>query len=228
VKGVDSIIHVASPYHFRVTDNEKDLLIPAREGTLNILRDAAKEKSVKNVIITSSFAALNQLGTDPYAEPPKVYDESVWNPVTWEEAVKGVPRTAYQASKKYAELAAHGSFTRSGAFKLIVEFVKKENPHFSITTLCPPMIYGPPIHSPPSLSELNESNSQLWKIISSGKDAQVPEAHTPLYVDVRDIAMAHILAMESPKAANQRYTVVGAQYSNQEVSLSKAKLIVGR
>lgn len=114
VKGVDSIIHVASPYHFRVTDNEKDLLIPAREGTLNVLRDAAKEKSVKNVIITSSFAALNQLGTDPYAEPPKVYDESVWNPVTWEEAVKGVPRTAYQASKKYAELAAHGSFAAPG------------------------------------------------------------------------------------------------------------------
>jgi nucleoside-diphosphate-sugar epimerase len=79
------------------------------------------------------------------------------------------------------------------------------------------MIYGPPIHSPPSLAELNESNSQLWKIISSGKDAEVPDAHTPLYVDVRDIAMAHILALENPKAEGQRYTVVGAQYSNQEV-----------
>ena len=97
------------------------------------------------------------------------------------------------------------------------EYVKNEKPGFSITTLCPPMIYGPPIHSPPSLAELNESNSQLWKIISSGKDAEVPDAHTPLYVDVRDIAMAHILALENPKAEGQRYTVVGAQYSNQEV-----------
>lgn len=79
------------------------------------------------------------------------------------------------------------------------------------------MIYGPPIHSPPSLSGLNESNSQLWKIISSGKNTPVPDAHTPLYVDVRDIAMAHVLAMENPKAVNQRYAVVGAQYSNQEV-----------
>lgn len=50
------------------------------------------------------------MGTDPYQEPPKVYDESVWNPVTWEEAKSGVPRTAYQASKKYAELAAIGPF----------------------------------------------------------------------------------------------------------------------
>ena len=216
VKGVNSIIHVASPYHFRVTDNEKDLLIPAREGTLNILRDAAKESGVKRVVITSSFAALNQLGTDPYAEPPKVYDESVWNLVTWEEAKTGAPRTAYQASKKYAELAAHGP--TGSILSLMKEFVQKEKPQFSITTLCPPMIYGPPIHSPPRLSELNESNSQLWKIISSGRDAEVPIAHTPLYVDVRDIAMAHLLALESPKAANQRYTVVGAQYSNQEVT----------
>ena len=107
------------------------------------------------------------------------------------------------------------------------EFVQKENPGFSITTLCPPMVYGPPIHSPPSLNELNESNSQLWKIISSGKDAEVPDARVPLYVDVRDIAMAHVLAMENPKAANQRYTCVSAQYSNQEVHDGLNVLIEG-
>lgn len=95
--------------------------------------------------------------------------------------------------------------------------MEKEKPGFSITTLCPPMIYGPPLHFPPSLNELNESNAQLWKIISSGKNAEVPDAHTPLFVDVRDAAMAHVLAMENPKAANQRYAVVGSQYSNQEV-----------
>jgi nucleoside-diphosphate-sugar epimerase len=99
----------------------------------------------------------------------------------------------------------------------IKDFVKNEKPGFSITTLCPPMIYGPPIHSLTSLNELNESNSQLWKIISSGKDAEVPETPIPLYTGVRDVAMAHVLAMESPKAANQRYAVMGAQYSNQEV-----------
>ena len=76
-----------------------------------MLKAAAKEPSVKKIVITSSFAALNQLGTDPYANPPMVYDESVWNPVTWEEALKGPPRMAYQASKKYAELAAHGNFS---------------------------------------------------------------------------------------------------------------------
>jgi nucleoside-diphosphate-sugar epimerase len=109
VKGVTSIIHCASPFHFNVTSNEKDLLLPAREGTLNILRSAATESSVKRVVITSSFAAMNQLGTDPYKQPPLKYDESVWNPVTWEQALEGPARMAYQASKKYAELAAWGT-----------------------------------------------------------------------------------------------------------------------
>lgn len=108
VKGVSSIIHVASPYHFNVSKNE-ELLVPAREGTLNVLRSAAKEASVKRVVITSSFAAMNQLGKDPYEQPPLKYDESVWNPVTWEEALQGNTRTAYQASKKFAELSAHGT-----------------------------------------------------------------------------------------------------------------------
>jgi len=93
------------------------------------------------------------------------------------------------------------------------EFVKEENPSLSVTTLCPPMIYGPPIHSLRSLALLNQSNSQLWKIISSGKNSSVPGAHMPLYVDVRDIAIAHVLSMQNPRAANQRYVVVGAQYN---------------
>lgn len=55
---------------------------------------------------------MNQLGTDPYAEPHKKYDESAWNPVTWEEALSGPASTAYQASKKFAELAAYGIIIR--------------------------------------------------------------------------------------------------------------------
>lgn len=109
VEGVHAIIHVASPYTFRVQSN-KDLLIPAREGTLNVLKSAAKEPSVQRVVITSSYGAMNQFGTDTYAEPPTKYDESFWNPVTWEQALEGPPRMAYQASKKYAELAAFGMF----------------------------------------------------------------------------------------------------------------------
>lgn len=61
IKGVDYILHTASPYQLNVEDAKKDLLVPAVEGTLNVLRYAQKEKSVKRIGITSSFAAVTDL-----------------------------------------------------------------------------------------------------------------------------------------------------------------------
>ena len=55
---MDYIIHVASPFHFKVTDYNKDFYEPAIQGTTGILKEAIKEKSVKRVVITSSFAAV--------------------------------------------------------------------------------------------------------------------------------------------------------------------------
>jgi len=56
---VDYIIHVASPFRFNVSDFNKDLYEPAIRGTTGILKEAIKEKSVKRVVITSSFGAVN-------------------------------------------------------------------------------------------------------------------------------------------------------------------------
>ena len=55
---MDYIFHVASPFHFKVTDYNKDFYEPAIQGTTGILKEALKEKSVKRVVITSSFAAV--------------------------------------------------------------------------------------------------------------------------------------------------------------------------
>ena len=56
---VDYIIHVASPFHFNVSDYNKDFYEPAIQGTTGILKEAIKEKSIKRVVITSSFGAVN-------------------------------------------------------------------------------------------------------------------------------------------------------------------------
>ena len=55
---VDYIIHVASPFHFNITDYNKDFYEPAIQGTVGILKEALKEGSVKRVVLTSSFAAV--------------------------------------------------------------------------------------------------------------------------------------------------------------------------
>lgn len=96
VKGVTYIAHVASPYQLQVEDVERDLLIPAIEGTLNILRYAQKEPSVKRVAITSSFAAVTDFTKGGPNRPGFVYTKDDWNPFKREDAQGAV---AYSVSK---------------------------------------------------------------------------------------------------------------------------------
>jgi nucleoside-diphosphate-sugar epimerase len=58
--GVTYVLHVASPCTFTINNGEEDLLKPAINGTLNVLR-AAKAEGVQKVVITSSFAAITDL-----------------------------------------------------------------------------------------------------------------------------------------------------------------------
>jgi nucleoside-diphosphate-sugar epimerase len=89
----DYVIHTASPFHFKFSDPVKEILDPAIKGTEGILKAIkASAPTVKRVVITSSFAAIVNV---PHKQ---LYDESVWNPVTWEEAIKDKALT-YRASK---------------------------------------------------------------------------------------------------------------------------------
>jgi nucleoside-diphosphate-sugar epimerase len=97
VKGVTYIAHVASPYQLQVDDIERDLLQPAIEGTLNVLRYAQKEPSVKKIAITSSFAAVVDFGAGGPNRPGFTYTQKDWNPLNREDAKGPV---AYAVSKK--------------------------------------------------------------------------------------------------------------------------------
>jgi nucleoside-diphosphate-sugar epimerase len=205
VKGVDGVLHVASPFQFKVTDNEKDLLIPAINGTKSVLLAAAKEPSVKRVVITSSIVSI--VDGSKGLRPGHVYTVNDWNPVTYEQAkdTKITP-IAYAASKVLAEKTAW-------------DFLEKEGKgvHFDIVTLCPPMVFGPIVSPLHKLSELNTSNASLWAL-ASGKLAEVPPTPSPLFVDVRDLALAHVEALERPEASNKRYGLSAGHYSNQQAA----------
>lgn len=84
IKGVNAVAHVASPFRYDITDVERDMLQPAIQGTLSLLKSAAMEVSVKKVVLTSSFAAM--LDMHKFWRPTHVYSESDWNPATYEEA----------------------------------------------------------------------------------------------------------------------------------------------
>jgi dihydroflavonol-4-reductase len=88
------VMHIASPYQLDVKDPMQDLVIPARSGTLNVLR-ACQQAGVKRVVLTSSMAAV----TDS-PDPKHTYTEDDWNELS------SLKRNPYYYSKVMAERAA--------------------------------------------------------------------------------------------------------------------------
>lgn len=213
VQGVQGIIHVASPFHFKITNAEKDMLIPAINGTESILKAAHKynsaqtdeTKQIKRIVITSSAAAV----TDPSQglRPGYSYTEKDWAPFTYEQAAVAHdnPILAYCASKLLAEKAAWN-------------FIEKEKPTFTIATMCEPFVFGPRVNGFKTFDDLNTSNNNVWTLVTSGKDGTIPTTRVPWEIDVRDVAFAHVAALENQTETNERYLIAAESYSYQQIA----------
>jgi nucleoside-diphosphate-sugar epimerase len=117
--GCDCVLHVASPFPPSVPKDENELIIPAREGTLRVLR-AAKAAGVKRVVVTSSVAAVAY--GRPRGRPVRPFTEEDWTD-------PGAPDVrAYVKSKTLAERAAW-------------EFARSEG--LDMTTVNPSAVLGP-------------------------------------------------------------------------------------
>jgi nucleoside-diphosphate-sugar epimerase len=107
--GVEEVHHVASPIPPAQPADPEDLIVPAREGTLRVLR-AAREAGARRVVLTSSFAAV---GYSP--KPIREYDEADWT----DPDTPGLP--PYPRSKAIAERAAWDFVgSQAGATELVV------------------------------------------------------------------------------------------------------------
>lgn len=130
VAGCEYVLHVASPFPANIPKHEDGLIVPAREGTLRVLR-ASRDAGVKRVVLTSSFAAI-AYGQKPQKTP---FNETYWtNP----DAAGMAP---YVKSKTLAERAAwHFVATEGGALELsvvnpVVVFGPVLGPDFSTSIL---------------------------------------------------------------------------------------------
>ncbi|CAE6470303.1 unnamed protein product [Rhizoctonia solani] len=196
----DAILHTSSPLVFNVQDTEKDILQPAIKGTTEILRSAKEYgPTIKRVIITSSFAALASVANSP----THVYTENDWNPVTYEFAVKN-PQVAYFASKALAEKAAW-------------EFIEHEKPGFDLVTICPTMVYGPVLQEVTSLDSINASSLQFYQVFN-GQNNELKPFGVWLWVDVRDVAIAHVSALEKPEAGGRRFLLAEGNFNIGQVA----------
>ncbi|KZV66765.1 NAD-P-binding protein [Peniophora sp. CONT] len=199
VKGVDVVEHTASPFHFK-------LITPAVQGTTGVLNSIKKNApNVKRVIVLASCASVLTSTTSP-----KTYDESSWNePAVAEAAEKGGKTPlmiAYRASKTLAEKAA---------WKFVED--NKGSIGWDLTVINPPFVWGPPIHEVTSLSNLNTSMVDLYNTITGKKTAEVLTGPGNAYVDVRDVARAHVLAIQKDDAGGQRIIVSAGSHFWQEL-----------
>ncbi|ORY60781.1 NAD dependent epimerase/dehydratase [Pseudomassariella vexata] len=195
IRDIDAVIHVASPFTYDTKDNEKELIIPAINGVKSILEASAGSK-VQRIVITSSFASVIDINrrTPPYF----TYTADDWNPLTYEEAADPSSSAviAYRGSKKFSELEAWN-------------FIKEKKPQFDIVTLCPPMTFGPVVHPVSKVEDLNESNAMLWKVASGANP--MPVSRVPFWIDVRDLAQAHVEALLRPEVRNKRFTTTAPE-----------------
>lgn len=117
-EGCDYVLHVASPFPSGEPKDENELIIPAREGALRVLR-AARDANVKRVVLTSSFAAIGY-SIDPH--------DHIFTEEDWTDPNTKIP--AYIKSKTLAERAAW-------------EFIKNDGGNLELTVINPVGIFGP-------------------------------------------------------------------------------------
>jgi len=166
------------------------MLNSAIEGSLNVLRQAEKA-GIKKFVVTSSIVAVSG---DP-ALKGAAYRSEHWNPVTKEDALHSdEKRISYAASKKYAELA-------------VWEWAEA-HPDVDVTTILPPFIYGPfadkflPLPKP-EYDTLSTTLMIYNLLFPTGVYLPRPD-----YVDFRDVARAHVGALNNKPDKNNRKRIV--------------------
>ena len=189
VAGCTYVLHVASPNPPAIPRDEDEVVRPAVEGTLRVLRAAAASGTVRRVVLTSSSSAVAGGRREPASGR---HTEEDWSDV------EGL--SPYEKSKTLAERAAWD--------------LLKDSP-VDLVAVNPGLVLGPL-----QRAEVTTSLEAVQKLLDRSMPA-VPRISWSI-VDVRDVAVAHRLAMESPKAAGNRYIVAGPDIWMREMARTLA------
>ncbi|KAJ8143556.1 hypothetical protein OY671_003314 [Metschnikowia pulcherrima] len=172
---VTVFLHTASPFHFKATNVEEELLKPAVNGTKNALSAIKKYgPQITKVVVTSSYAAIAT-----------------------------AELSGYRGSKKFAEKAAW-------------DFVAAEKPNFTINYVNPSFVFGPQAFDSEVKDELNTSSEFINSFLKMTGNEPVP-AFKGGFVDVRDVAKAHLVAFEKD-SSNQRLLLNSGRVTGQDIA----------
>lgn len=179
LKGIDVLMHTASPFPMSPPKHEDELIRPAVDGTLRALK-AASAVGINRVILTSSTASV--IYREPPAAQGEAFNESHWTDTSYPTC------SPYAKSKTLAEKAAW-------------EFVEKETSEIQMTAINPGFVLGAP------LDDNFGTSMKTIKRLLSGKDPALPQVGFAS-VDVRDVAAAHVGAIDNLETHGLRILVV--------------------
>lgn len=176
MQGVELLMHTASPFFIaKPKDAEKELIGPAKNGTRNVLNSATKSGTVKRVVLTSSVAAIMGDASDVNSIEGDTFNESHWNQSS------STSHNAYSYSKTLAEHEAWN--------------VQKEQSQWDLVTINPAFVLGPALSG-----RMDSESVNFLKDMMNGKLRTGAPELTLGFVDVRDVAEAHLLAGFTPEA----------------------------
>lgn len=193
----DYVIHTASPVVLQPRNIDLEVLQPAVGGTVHCLEAVARwAPRVRKFVYTSSTAAITTAGQTAQTR----LDEGSWSATTRQD-VEAAPRLAYPYLKKLAEQA-------------VWQFGATHNPRFALTTVNPPFVFGPQAFDRNWRRHATTSNSFITDLL--GGEA-VPRFDS-YFVDVKALALAHVLALERPATDGHRLLVLAARFDCQQIA----------
>ncbi|MFT5507999.1 MAG: dihydroflavonol-4-reductase [Hyphomicrobiaceae bacterium] len=182
------VLHIASPFPAHEPRNPDDLIKPARDGALRVMK-AAANAGVERMVQTSSIVAIMRCNK-PDAVPRT---EDDWTNIDTPEL------SAYARSKTIAERAAWEA----------IEGLKPGS-QLSFCTINPGLVLGPALDKQLSTSHV------LIRMIGQGVYPALPKLAFPV-VDVRDVARQHVSAMTHINAGGERWLSCNGTLSLREI-----------
>jgi dihydroflavonol-4-reductase len=190
VDGCDYVLHVASPFPPAQPKNPDELIVPAREGTLRVLR-ASVAAGVKRVVVTSSVAAVRHTSSEQDRRG-RALTEADWSDPDDPHL------TPYVRSKTIAELAAW-------------EYMRAQGVGERLVTVQPGAIVGP------LLGDDRSYSLEAVERMLTGRMPGLPRLGFG-FIDVRDVAALEVSAMTAPEAGGQRLLAAGTFLWLEEVA----------
>ncbi|KAL6814398.1 hypothetical protein J3E69DRAFT_370796 [Trichoderma sp. SZMC 28015] len=197
LKGVSYVFHLAGAMVDKGIELERDFVDPAVNGTLSILESAKKEPSIRKVAIVSSFLSLMPMDgvmRNPFHIKANTGEKfAVDYKMAFPEGLPG-QLLKYQTGK----IVAHQAYR---------DWIKKENPKFTVVSVHPSQVFGPSLVQKSS-SELSGVNFLAWMTLQS--DAPL----TPyLMVDVRDVSLALARIIDADVPSGTELPITGPLYT---------------